>query len=108
MQQVLDYFVYRALQQQVKNLIKFQEAEEVVINKFKKCDYLPTLWKELNITCLWENFINEKPLALYETTNPNLILTINLGYELMTISSPESAVLMLEMIDKSNIATTQP
>ena len=92
MQQVLDYFVYQALQQ------------SVVINKLKKCDYLPTL----TITCLWENFINEKPLGLYETTNPNLTLTIKLGYELMTISSPEPAVLIVEMIGKSNIATTQP
>ena len=37
-------------------------------------------------------FINEKPLALYETTDPNWILTINLGYELVTVSSPESTV----------------
>ena len=39
-----------------------------------------------------KHFINGKPSALYETTDPNWIPTINLGYELMTISSPESIV----------------
>ena len=39
-----------------------------------------------------KHFINGKPSALYETTDPNWIPTINLGYELVTISSRESAV----------------
>ena len=39
-----------------------------------------------------KHFINGKPSALYETTDPNWIPTINLGYELVTISSPESTV----------------
>ena len=39
-----------------------------------------------------KHFINGKPSALYETTDPNWISTINLGYELVTISSPESTV----------------
>ena len=38
-----------------------------------------------------KHFINGKPSALYETTDPNWISTINLGYELVTISSLESA-----------------
>ena len=39
-----------------------------------------------------EHFINGKPSALCETTDPNWIPAINLGYELVTISSPESSV----------------
>ena len=39
-----------------------------------------------------KHFINGKPSSLYETTDPNWIPTINLGYELVTISSPESTV----------------
>ena len=39
-----------------------------------------------------KHFINGKPSALYETTDPNWIPTVNLGYELVTISSPESTV----------------
>ena len=39
-----------------------------------------------------KHFINGKPSALYETTDSNWIPTINLGYELVTISSPDSTV----------------
>ena len=52
-----------------------------------------TCRKELNIIHVCgKHFINGKPSALYETTDPNWIPTINLGYELVTISSPESTV----------------
>ena len=37
-----------------------------------------------------KHFINGKPSALYETSDPTWIPTINLGYELATISSSES------------------
>ena len=39
-----------------------------------------------------KHLINGKPSALYETPDPNWIPTINLGYELGTVSSPESTV----------------
>ena len=39
-----------------------------------------------------KHFINRKSSALYETADPNWIPTINLGHELVTISSPESTV----------------
>ena len=39
-----------------------------------------------------KHFINGKASALYETTGPSWIPTINLGYELVTISLPESTV----------------
>ena len=37
------------------------------------------------------HFINGKRSTLFQSTDPNWIPTINLGYELVTISSPESA-----------------
>ena len=55
-------------------------------------DCLLTCRKELNIVHVCgKHFIDGKP-ALYETTDPNWIPTINLGYELVNISSPESTV----------------
>ena len=48
--------------------------------------------KNLTLHVCGKHFINGKPSALYETTDPNWIPTINLGYELVTISSPESTV----------------
>ena len=39
-----------------------------------------------------KDFINGKPSALYETADSNWIPIINLGYELVTISSAESIV----------------
>ena len=48
--------------------------------------------KNSTLHVCWKHFINGKPSALYETWDPNWILTINLGYELVTISSLESTV----------------
>ena len=51
---------------------------------------LPEKNSTSHVSC---NYItNEKPSALYETTYPNWILTINLGYELVTISSAKPVV----------------
>ena len=54
---------------------------------------MPTSRKKLNIIHVCgKHVINWKPSALYETTDPTWIPTINLGYELVTISTPESTV----------------
>ena len=62
-------------------------------NQSEKFDCLPKFAeKNSTLHVCGKHFINGKPSASYETTDPNWIPTINLGYELVTISSPESTV----------------
>ena len=49
-----------------------------------------------------KDFINGKPSALHETTDPNWIPTINLGYELVAIFSPEFEVAINDEYDVAN------